>query len=103
MSPMEERKAKLLEALREALAEDPLPHVVKTVADGFEAMGVRIGIGCIKQGFPTPLLENRIQSSDFAGVAASSLGNKLGAFLTTLAQPRMRRPPSACRPQPRRR
>lgn len=103
MASMEERRTKLLAALREALAEDPLPHVVRTVADGFEAMGIRIGIGCIKQGDPTPMLENRIQSSDFAGMAASSLGNKFGAFLTMLAQPRTRRPPTACRPPQRRR
>jgi hypothetical protein len=103
MTPTEERRVKLLTALKEALAEDSLPYVVRTVADGFEAMGIRIGIGVIKQGDPTPMVENRIQSSDFAGMAASSLGHKLGAFLTTLSQPRPRRPGPACRPQPRRR
>lgn len=101
MSPIEERRARLLAALREALAEDPLPYVVRTVADGFEAMGIRISIGVLKQGDPTPLIENRIRSSDVAGIAASSLGHKLGAYLTTLAQSRVRRP--VCRPQQRRR
>lgn len=98
---LEERRVKLLAALREALAEDPLPHVVNTVADGFEAMGMRIGLGVLKQGDPTLLVENRLQQSDLAGMAVSSLGRKIGAFLTTLTRPRTRRPPPTCRPQRR--
>jgi hypothetical protein len=100
---MEDRRRKLILALREALAADPLPYVVKAVADGFEAMNIRIGIGVLRQGDPTPLIESRIQQSDLAGVAVSGIGHKIGSFLTMLAQPRPRRPPPGCAGQhPRR-
>ena len=89
----DERRKNLLVALREALADDPLPAVIKTVADGFEGAGIRIAIAAIKTGDPNPLIENRIEQTDAIGFGLSQLGQRFGAMFTKLAQPRTRRPP----------
>lgn len=92
--------------LQEALREAPLAQIVRVVADAFESQGVRVTIVAVRQGDATPLLESRIQQADVAGIAMSSFGQKVGAWLTMLARPRVRRgpqPPPGCRPRgPRR-
>lgn len=87
-----DRRQKALDTLRSMLEQDPLPSVVKTVADAFEAHGIHIVLAAVKQGDPTPLVENRIRQEDVAGIGVAMLGNKLGSFLTMSAKPRKRGP-----------
>lgn len=76
----------------------PLPATIMEIADALEAIGVRCAIVAIREGDPTPLIENRIEQRDAVAVALATAGHKLGAWLTQ--KPKTEQKPPAVRKPP---